>query len=471
MMREYYRRRKTDSCILRREFLRNCIAEQVLPKCAPRQLIRKNIPFSKCAFAYLKDACEELSCKIEELRTDDPGTRLSARLTSKLQNERRTQEEKLGRKLKAICDSSEWNKIGRTELIRNLSSRQFSDIEIQALSLGLKFDSGVQKEMYADLILKNYRWSEKDIEKGFKQGVISCFQALKKEEPPGLPRRFKEALTKLSDQKDIIITQADKGGGIVILDKMDYINKMNDLLNDTETYRETRNGFTLEKATEFTKEARTILSKTDKGKLLIGLLEEAPTPPRMKGLPKIHKPNIPMRPITSGIGSAPHRLARQLAKPLSQTLGSISTAHLKNSTDLIERLKSINFQKKKLASFDVKALFTNVPSEEALQATRRAIENISEEELPLNKDDYIKLISLCIGYNCFTFEGKEYVQHRGLAMGFPISAVIASLFMENLEEDKLIPIMGRGSNWFRYVDDIIVVVPEKKKTLKTRDGD
>ena len=247
----------------------------------------------------------------------------------------------------------------------------------------------------------------------------------------------------------------------MILDKMDYINKMNDLLNDTETYRETRNGFTLEKATEFTKEARTILSKTDKGKLLIGLLEEAPTPPRMKGLPKIHKPNIPMRPITSGIGSAPHRLARQLAKPLSQTLGSISTAHLKNSTDLIERLKSINFQKKKLASFDVKALFTNVPSEEALQATRRAIENISEEELPLNKDDYIKLISLCIGYNCFTFEGKEYVQHRGLAMGSPLSAVMASLFMENLEEDKLIPIMGRGSNWFRYVDDIIVVVPEK----------
>ena len=35
-----------------------------------------------------------------------------------------------------------------------------------------------------------------------------------------------------------------------------------------------------------------------------------------------------MHPITSGIGIAPHRLAKVLAKPLSAALGVISGAHL-----------------------------------------------------------------------------------------------------------------------------------------------
>ena len=49
----------------------------------------------------------------------------------------------------------------------------------------------------------------------------------------------------------------------------------------------------------------------------------------MKGLPKVHKDGMPMRPITSGIGSAPHRLAKSLAKPLSNALGTISNTHIK----------------------------------------------------------------------------------------------------------------------------------------------
>ncbi len=49
-----------------------------------------------------------------------------------------------------------------------------------------------------------------------------------------------------------------------------------------------------------------------------------------RGLPKLHAPGIPMRPITSGIGSATHRLAKVLAKPLSTPMGTISSAHLTN---------------------------------------------------------------------------------------------------------------------------------------------
>ena len=77
-----------------------------------------------------------------------------------------------------------------------------------------------------------------------------------------------------------------------------------------------------------------------------------------------------MRPINSGIGSAPHRLAIIVAKPLSAALGTISDSHLRNSSDLIHRLKLINFEEK-MASFDVKSLFTNVPVEGAMNVVRK----------------------------------------------------------------------------------------------------
>ena len=122
-----------------------------------------------------------------------------------------------------------------------------------------------------------------------------------------------------------------------------------------------------------------------------------------------------MRPITSG--SAPHRLGKQLAKPLSGLLGSISSAHLKNSTDPIARFKTVDLKGKKLASYDVKTLFTNVRVDGAMEAVRRALNSISDDALPLDKSDYVKLVSLCVNFGAFEFEGKEYVQHRGLAMG------------------------------------------------------
>ncbi|XP_076059674.1 uncharacterized protein LOC143036311 [Oratosquilla oratoria] len=325
----------------------------------------------------------------------------------------------------------------------------------------LKFDSGKSKDKYSDFVNKNYRWNEKDVDKGFKQGVIACYQPLADNEECGLPRRFMVALENLRQRANLLITQADKGGGIVVMNKVDYDNKMLELLNDKDTYKKMDTGFAQQEADKFKKNARKILTRSKKGKELLGLLEEAPRPPTMRGLPKIHKPAVPMRPITSGIGSAPHRLAKRLAKPLSATLGTISDAHLRNSADLIERLKLIDFKKKKMVSFDIKSLYTNVSIEGAMNAVKRALTNISEEEIPIKKKDYIELVSLCVNFGAFVFKEQEYVQHRGLAMGSPLSAVMASLYMETLEVDKFIRIIGRGSKWFRYVDDILVIIPEE----------
>ncbi|XP_076039296.1 uncharacterized protein LOC143024383 [Oratosquilla oratoria] len=147
------------------------------------------------------------------------------------------------------------------------------------------------------------------------------------------------------------------------------------------------------------------------------------------------------------------------AKPLSNTLGSISGVHLRNSTDLIERLKTIDFTDKILVSYDVAALFTNVRLEGVLEAVKRIVANIDDGNLLVPKIDYIKLISMCVKFRSFTFNNNEYKQLRGLTMGSPVSTILANLYMEMLEADKYMNIMGRGSTWLGHVDDVIAILP------------
>ncbi|XP_069972214.1 uncharacterized protein [Penaeus vannamei] len=86
---------------------------------------------------------------------------------------------------------------------------------------------------------------------------------------------------------------------------------------------------------------------------------------------------------------------------------------------------------------------------------------MAEEKLPLPIDDYIKLIRLRVVFGSFEFRGREYDQIQGRAMGSPLSAALAQLFMETLEADHYRSIVGRNVVWLRYVDDILAVVPTR----------
>ncbi|XP_076032503.1 uncharacterized protein LOC143020222 [Oratosquilla oratoria] len=93
------------------------------------------------------------------------------------------------------------------------------------------------------------------------------------------------------------------------------------------------------------------------------------------------------------------------------------------------------------------------------QLLPRVIDNLNNE-LPVPKTDYVKLVSLCVKIGVFMFNGREFKQHRGLTMGSPPSAVLVCLFMEILEVDEYIRMMDTGTTWLRYVDDVIVIIPE-----------
>jgi hypothetical protein len=137
---------------------------------------------------------------------------------------------------------------------------------------------------------------------------------LRRSKPPksNISRAEMKALKELRKRDDIQILKADKGNYTVIMDKQVYTEKMNCLLH-TNTNRKLKNDPTkllLELAKSIAKLCG-LNTLTDRS-----LIPMCPQIPRIYGLPKIHKNDVPLRPIVSTRNSVTYNLAKYLTKKL-----------------------------------------------------------------------------------------------------------------------------------------------------------
>jgi len=119
--------------------------------------------------------------------------------------------------------------------------------------------------------------------------------------------------------------------------------------------------------------------------------------------------------------------------------------------DFMDKVR--NLHDKKLVSFDVDSLFTNVPLDDVLDFLERKLSSF-HQRIPIPVNYFIDLIRLCVTNNVFTFDGDFYKQIHGIAMGSSLSPVLANLYMEMFESELLPSILPPDTIWFRYVDDI-----------------
>jgi len=139
---------------------------------------------------------------------------------------------------------------------------------------------------------------------------------------PNVSSQEINALNNLKSDNSIIILKADKGNTSVVLDKDDYESKISQLINDTNTYRKIKmkpnpiiaiehdvNKFLWRRAKE-NKMTSPVYSTLKCNKSVS---------PKFYGLPKVHKVNIPLRPIDSFIGSPTYNLSKFLAKVLPRS--------------------------------------------------------------------------------------------------------------------------------------------------------
>lgn len=229
-----------------------------------------------------------------------------------------------------------------------------------------------------------------------------------------------------------------QGGGIVVLDKANYLKEMYRLLSDTDTYSVIPNDPT----TIYKKEllhlvnegfSLGILNKKEKS-FLVPL---APRIPTIYYLPKVHKDpvNPPGRPIVSGIDSVTARIGKYVDHYL-QPLVRSTTSYLKDTRDTIKLLESTPFKKGMLlATADVAALYTCIPHRLGFEAVESFLSR--DSQLPLLQRNFImQLLRFATRHNYFWFQNQFFLQKRGVAMGAKFAPSLANLFMAQWEEDR-----------------------------------
>ena len=195
----------------------------------------------------------------------------------------------------------------------------------------------------------------------FRVQVKSAIQKIKPPRP-NLTRGERKAITELKKDKSRMVLTADKGVALVVLNTEDYLKKAEDLLKQN-TYRALTSDPTMRLKTKMINLLKTIKAK---GRLSEDMYRRLyPTgagSPKFYGLPKIHKPGMPLRPIVSSIGGVTYHTSKEVARILKPLVGK-SEHHVKNTQDFIESIKGIHLSEDQcMVSYDVKALFTSVPT-------------------------------------------------------------------------------------------------------------
>jgi len=263
---------------------------------------------------------------------------------------------------------------------------------------------------------------------------------------------------------NVIFTRADKGNVTVAIDKTDYLNKIETMLQDQNTYMLISKDpmKNIEKCLN-TRLKKWLHNNYITKQTYFSLFSSDSALPKAYGLPKIHKKNYPYRIIVSSINTALYKLASFLQSIITSSLPH-DNRQVKNSFELYETLSGKRIcNTHKLISLDVVSLFTNIPQDLAINSVTNRWTSISKKT-GIPKEEFIEAIVLVLSSTFFVFNKKIYKQTYGTPMGSPLSPVIAYLVLQDLEEKALGMIDCDISFYYRYVDDIILAAPNEKIT-------
>lgn len=408
--------------------------------------------------------------KLQRILTREEWRNVEAWCLKAADDEASETKDKHKRKFQTLAEGNKSNafKLDRKRVVKNLSNRVLSDAEEQVLALGLNYAIAPTSIPYGDIIAsteataKNLNASDAD---RLRHNVS---KALHKAKLPkmNLNREMLRAVKGLRRFEDIVILPADKGNATVVMDREEYVEKMNSMLDNT-TYRRIKGDPTTRVESKIKKTLKGMEQKGIDNMMRARMTTQQAKPPQIYGLPKIHKEGVPLRPIVSAIGSPTYQLAKELAKILRPLAGR-SGSNIKNSSDFCRRIHEMELETDdRMVSFDIVSLYTNVPIDDALEVISSMLheDDTLEDRTAISAANICLLTELCLRSTYFQFQNQFYEQVDGAAMGSPLSPIVVNLYMENFEQRALETYSLTPKVWIRYVDDTFVVWPHGEEAL------
>ena len=281
-----------------------------------------------------------------------------------------------------------------------------------------------------------------------------------------------KVLKRLQKNTNIVITKPDKGNGIVILNRADYLRMMYDIVNDNSKFAKLDGDKTILREKQL---QRFLLSLKKKG--FFTETDYAKVYPvgsavaRIYGLPKTHKIKtsadaLKLRPIVSCIKSYNYDLSKFLANLLTPLIPKTYCAE--DTFSFVKDIKEVSFSNKFMVSYDVMSLFTNIPLDETINI---AVEILlkSKPDIKVSRSELKSLFVYATSKSHFLFDGQYYDQIDGVAMGSPLGPVLANLFMAYHEKSWIENYSSTPIFYKRYVDDIFCLLENEMEAKKFLD--
>ena len=243
-----------------------------------------------------------------------------------------------------------------------------------------------------------------------------------------------EAFLNLKSSKNMIIQKADKGNSFVVIDRLKYVHKMEELLSDRSKFvkiefnsKHTVNQdirHLLDMELEIKSCLDNLLNKNYLSKDDYKYLKPCGSKPGiMYGLCKIHKGTTinnsvaPFWPILSAIGTCNYNIAKFFVPMFKQFI--INEYTVKNYFSFC---KGIIDQDPNLfmASFNILWLFTNIPLDETINICVDLVFHKKKKVKGMLKQHFKQLLTLSVKSFRFLFNDVYYKQVDGVAMGSPL---------------------------------------------------
>ena len=296
-----------------------------------------------------------------------------------------------------------------------------------------------------------------------------------------------------------VFAPADKAANnVIIIWKKYYVDVLKEELNSTSIYvpaQLTKDKLLLHHIDTLTK----INVKIDKYEL-----------PTFYWLPKLHKNPFKLRFISNSSHCSTTILSKHITSALtaikdhvikySETAFSNSNVNyfwsIKNSSEVIEKLRLRNFQGSQVSSFDFSTLYTSLPHDlikaKVLSLVTWCFNRESKTYLCISDKTGFFSNKKYDSYKCWTwaelceaftflmeniyvqFEGMVYQQIVGIPMGTNCASLIADLFlfcyerdfMSSLHKSKRYDLIDMFHDTSRYLDDIFTIDnPEFEKHI------
>ena len=486
-------RRKLQNILSSVEFYQKCIINKVAPKFIQTRIKRaglkssftmekgflmEEIRRSKELLSKIQATYDQLNSNVQKILSEDDFVLLMEYIDMVDKQKDEEKKVKNDRTISRLLTFRFGNSVSPScEHVSNLSSFILDDMQLFVLSHGMNFSlppkSLNRQGVFAEFEVLVAQLKHHKSVSTFKKEELKARLLDIAHSYCGTPvnqtdwkkiRKCRDALRKLRSEESIVILKPDKGSGVVVMDKTEYVQKMSVILDDTTKFEMVGpvdlHDNTDKIETDLRKFLASLASKKQISKEIHELIQPVGSQrPRLYGLPKTHKVGVPLRPILSMIGSAQHRLAKWLTSLIEPVTEFYSAHCVKDSFTFAESIRDMPVDEESMmCSFDVSSLFTNVPLEETIKiCADKLYERNFVGPMKLSKSNFIKLMNWATTSVEFSFNDVVYRQIDGVAMGSPLGPSIANIFV-GYQEQNLFAKISPPPVYHRYVDDTFVII-------------